>query len=665
MNIESSVRWNRRKLALATALLVVIFWIFVAAVIERFRERILKEAGEQSMAHAQLLAEYGNSTIKRADELLVSLREDWKGDWAKFAEIVRKRQANIRDLTFQVAMIDAQGLMMFSNLAVPTDRADLSDREHFKVHRDSGGVDRLFISKPLLGKVSRKWSVQFTRPMYVKGHFGGVMVLSVDPARLVNFAGKMKLGPGAITAAINDDGIMIGRFPEEVNALGKKIPDRPYTRQGAADAGTYVLPSFIDGGERIFGYYRLREYGLNFITGVSVEEVLTSFRPTRWIFQFVALLITLLVVAMYFYLDRSIAKLESTRMQLRTILDLSPDGIVSIDSANRVAFSNLAFSNMFGMDDGELIGRSFDVLREKINSRCSDGSRATLVRTTDLKQVQEDIEVVRPKRLDVRVLSKSGVADVLDVLYFHDQSKDRELERLKSQFLSTAAHELRTPMASILGFAEVLIERRMSAEEQREFLQIIFNQASLVSLIINELLDLVRIEERRGSDFKYEPIELEPFLKEVVGSFSVPLDRAPPQVVMLLGVEPFWADRSKAVRALSNVLSNAYKYSSGDETVSIRVLRREAQEGRLAMIGIEVTDQGMGMSPDELKMVGTRFWRADSSGTVPGTGLGLSIVRELLRLMKGGLDIESEIGVGTTATLWFPASATVASAAAR
>lgn len=665
MNIEPNVLWNRRALALASALLVVFFWTFVAVVNDRFRDRMLQETSERSMAQAQLLAEYGNSTIKRADELLVSLREDWKGDWAKFADIVRKRQTNIRDLTFQVAMMDAQGIMTFSNLSVPSDRTDLSDREHFKVHRDSGGVDRLFISKPLLGKVSRKWSVQFTRPIYVKGNFGGVMVLSVDPARLVNFAGKLKLGPGAITAAISDEGIMIGRFPEDLGALGKKIPDRPYMRQGEADAGTYRLPSFIDGGDRIFGYYRLREYGINFVAGVSVDEALAPFQATQRVFQFTALLMTLLVAAMYFYLSRSMGRLDSTRKQLRTILDLSPDGIVSIDGGNRVAFRNAAFSRMFGMDDAEPVGMSFDLLREKINSQCGGGNRFSLGPNKDGDLMQEDIEVVQPKRLDVRVISKAGVADVLDVFYFQDQSKERELERLKSQFLSTAAHELRTPMASILGFAEVLVERRMSAEEQREFLQIIFSQASLVSSIINELLDLVRIEERRGADFKYESIEVEPFLQEVVASFSVPLDRPPPQVVMLPGVEPVRADRSKAARALANVLSNAYKYSSGSETVSIRVLRREAQEGRLAMIGIEVTDQGMGMSPDELKMVGTRFWRADSSGTVPGTGLGLSIVRELLRLMKGGLDIESEIGVGTTATLWFPASATVASAAAR
>jgi signal transduction histidine kinase len=109
-------------------------------------------------------------------------------------------------------------------------------------------------------------------------------------------------------------------------------------------------------------------------------------------------------------------------------------------------------------------------------------------------------------------------------------------------------------------------------------------------------------------------------------------------------------------QALSNVLSNAYKYSPGGGPVRVRLVRGHATAEGPGTVGIEVQDGGIGMSAEQLARVSERFYRADASGNIPGTGLGMSIVKEITELLGGRLALASEPGQGTTVTLWLPAA---------
>jgi signal transduction histidine kinase len=110
------------------------------------------------------------------------------------------------------------------------------------------------------------------------------------------------------------------------------------------------------------------------------------------------------------------------------------------------------------------------------------------------------------------------------------------------------------------------------------------------------------------------------------------------------------ADRDKLAQAIANVLSNAYKYSPSGGDV---ILRWVEDEG-CAWAGLQISDAGIGMTPQQLSRVSERFYRADASGNIPGTGLGMSIVKEIVELLGGRLALESELGRGTTVTLWLP-----------
>jgi signal transduction histidine kinase len=244
-------------------------------------------------------------------------------------------------------------------------------------------------------------------------------------------------------------------------------------------------------------------------------------------------------------------------------------------------------------------------------------------------------------------LRQSGDAGVSQILYLRDITHESEVDRLKSEFLSTAAHELRTPMASIYGFAEVLMTQKVAAHERMEFLSIIFKQAALMSSILNELLDLARIEARRGKDFVIQACSVQSLVAEVVAGFKLPAGRNMAQLQFPKEPVSVNVDSKKAAQALLNVLSNAYKYANqGEVLVDIKSVADE--------VAICVTDHGPGLTPEQVKRIGERFYRVDTSGKVPGTGLGMSIVREIMALHRGRVDIDSTPGQGTTVSLVFP-----------
>jgi two-component system, OmpR family, sensor histidine kinase VicK len=252
---------------------------------------------------------------------------------------------------------------------------------------------------------------------------------------------------------------------------------------------------------------------------------------------------------------------------------------------------------------------------------------------------------------------------VSQVLYAVDVTQQHQLDTIKSEFLSTAAHELRTPMASIYGFTELMMKRAMKPEQQQDLLARIYRQSQLMIAILNELLDLARIESRRGQDFTLETLPLVLCVQSALTDFKVPEGREPPVTALPPDLSlKVRVDRQKFQQALLNILSNAYKYSPGGGAVEVSLVHGGAIPG--AELGIVIADHGLGLRPDELARWGERFFRADKSGNIPGTGLGVSIVKELLELMGGHLAVASQHGQGTQVTLWLPRMEVAASAPA-
>ena len=346
--------------------------------------------------------------------------------------------------------------------------------------------------------------------------------------------------------------------------------------------------------------------------------------------------------------------------QLDALFTLSPDAFVTFDRAHRVKYVNPAFTIMTGLNPADVKQLDEDAFSAKLIKLCT--SAKPFVRVATLRQEAADqnetqhslVELLPPKRSILKVgLKLSESATVSQILYFRDVSHETIVEDMKTEFLSTAAHELRTPLASVLGFAEVLLTHDLDLASQQEFLNIILTQAKHLSTILDELLDLARIEARQGKDFVLQTVELSSLVQQVVNDFKTPAGRAAP--VVTLPIRHCLLDASKTKQVILNVISNAYKYSGPDTAVTITAAPTlTLADAESPLVGIAVQDLGIGMNDAQLARVFERFYRADASGTVLGTGLGMSIVKEIMELHRGTVTIQSALGAGTRVTLLFP-----------
>lgn len=356
--------------------------------------------------------------------------------------------------------------------------------------------------------------------------------------------------------------------------------------------------------------------------------------------------------------------------QLDAIFALSADGFVSFDQHHHFKYANPAFYHLVGLEPAQLAGVDEDAFSRLLADQCKENARfvgiaalrekRSMAAATDRSRAhagETDGQIIELADASNRLLEVSlrlsKASTVSEILYIRDVTYEVEVSRIKSEFLSTAAHELRTPMSSIFGYSELLLTRKFSEQQQQNIYQVIHKQAALVSEILNELLDLQRIESRRGKDFVFARLNIDALINETVAMYKVPDGRNAPQVLLSADSGFIKADRSKMIQVINNVLSNAYKYSPGGGEVVIEAVIHDNVRSNL--IGIRIKDHGMGMTPEQLARVCERFYRADTSGSLPGTGLGMSIVKEIVELHHGYVDIKSEHGAGTTVTLWLPA----------
>lgn len=250
-------------------------------------------------------------------------------------------------------------------------------------------------------------------------------------------------------------------------------------------------------------------------------------------------------------------------------------------------------------------------------------------------------------------LKAKRMADGQVVMFGRDVTVAEELDRRRHEFLSVAAHEIRTPLASVFGYAELLSKRQLSAAKQHDVLGIIHRQAGQLVTLINELLDLSRIEARRGLDFNRQRCTIAHLIDHALSGWSVPDDPRVVKVGALPNDVSVWVDPDKTRQALVNVLSNAFKYSPQGGDIHMETVTK-SQADRL-WAGIRVRDQGLGMSVTEMARAFEKFYRAKPTGAIPGTGLGMSLVKEITELQDGHVQLVSELGQGTEITLWFPA----------
>lgn len=351
-------------------------------------------------------------------------------------------------------------------------------------------------------------------------------------------------------------------------------------------------------------------------------------------------------------------EIELRNARFDAVLSLSPDGFVLFDADDRLVFVNPALCAMTGATQHDLLG----LAREEFEALLRSLARPDSLAATDAPHAPPTartphetrrMTLVRPRHcvLDCTERTHAGARGET-VLCFRDVTRESEIDRMKSEFLTTAAHELRTPLASVFGYAELLISREVDPPKRQRMLQTIHSQAKLLSTMIDDLLDLAKIEARRERELKVYPVPVGLLVDGAIEALAALEGPRPIEVEVASREIEVAVDPDRSRQAITHVLSNACRFSAPNSP--IRMLVRAGTDPDAGHVIVTVVDRGIGMTPEQRARAFERFYRADPSGHSPGTGLGLSITKEIVEMQGGRIALRSAPGLGTEVDLLFP-----------
>jgi two-component system phosphate regulon sensor histidine kinase PhoR len=353
-------------------------------------------------------------------------------------------------------------------------------------------------------------------------------------------------------------------------------------------------------------------------------------------------------------LSARIAQLEADRQQLRAILSGMVEGVVALDSEQRILFANDRAGQLLEITGQAVVGRPlWEVVRQR-------SLIDVIRRALDSPEAQrEEIKWTgaAARSLTVHAARLSGVPPHHvggAVLVLHDTTELRRLERLRQEFVANVSHELKTPLSVIKVCVETLQDGAAEDPRHRDhFLGQIARQSDRLHMLILDLLSLARIES--GDElFDFQVVPVSPLAEGLVERFR-PRALARQQVLEVSGQPAdaaVWADEEAVEQMLENLLDNALKYTPEHGRVHV------GWHVQAAQVCIEVSDTGIGIPEADLARIFERFYRVDKarSREMGGTGLGLSIVKHLAQAMNGSVRATSRVGQGSTFQVCLPAA---------
>jgi two-component system NtrC family sensor kinase len=331
---------------------------------------------------------------------------------------------------------------------------------------------------------------------------------------------------------------------------------------------------------------------------------------------------------------------ETERSKLQAIIANIQDGVIVLDEERHVLLINNTVRDIFNLDHQEINGK---LLEEVIHNADLD---ALIIRSSHepLKYHEVNFDDGRVFNAQYTPIPHIGAAITLqDISYL------KELDRLKSDFIHTVSHDLRSPLTAVLGYTE-LIERTGSLNEnQQEFLRRLQGSIQHITALINDLLDLGRLES--GFDTRREMVQIEDILKYSLDMYDPQVKKKNINLTINTGVEiqPLRANPIRIRQMIDNLLGNAIKYTPAEGRVSVYLFMQDEQ------VIFRVEDTGPGIPPEEHSRIFEKFFRATNApDSVEGSGLGLAIVKSIVDSHQGRVWVDSTLGKGSSFTVILP-----------
>jgi signal transduction histidine kinase/ActR/RegA family two-component response regulator len=696
----------RKIVLLVVVLLLAVGGLYFWQVSEaeaRLRNETSKQAELRAKQLAASVAEQTATLLHYIDFAAQELAEDYVATPADFSSKAQQVTQRFPDKALmQIAVTDAQGELRYSSLGC-TSPVNLSDREHFKAHLNTE-QNQLFISKPLLGRVSKQWSIQFSRPIRKDGAFAGVIILSISPSHFYKTLATLTLATDDVLTLVHQNGAYLARTIDHEKSLGMQTPaERPFLQPNAGTTGSFRIAARFDGVMRLNQWQRIADFPIVVILGISEStllqpinrEIEASRQRTRIGLSILALFgASLIFLLLRLDLQQRQAKdaektIHAAHQLLTEAVNSIASGFTIFDQSDRLLVCNEAYLSFYETSRDLLVpgARFEDVIRKgalrgqykdaignleawvsdrvashqaahgaHIEQLLDDGRWLLIIeyKTPSCYIVGNRIDITARKQSEVELEAHRNHLESLVKERTHALSLAKEAAEVanhaKSTFLANMSHELRTPMNAVIGLTHIL-QRSSKDPEQLDKLDKIQHSASHLLQLLNDVLDLSKIDAQQMQ------LEAVPFSITQISAKLDSLVGAKAQhkgLQFIIESDPelhhdeFMGDALRLQQILLNIVDNAIKFTeNGTIKLKIQATENTPDSTRL---DFSVSDTGIGMDSSALNRIFSPFEQADTSTTrkYGGTGLGLNICQHLVGMMGSQIEVNSTPGLGST-----------------
>lgn len=338
---------------------------------------------------------------------------------------------------------------------------------------------------------------------------------------------------------------------------------------------------------------------------------------------------------------KHLSTLEDEQNKLKTVLDNISQGIVAVDKEGKTVFANPAVYSLFGAHNYR-VGSPLLFLIEDIGLYEKISANAKADADFEYKLSEKELSVA------VRHIKADEENSVASIIILTDITKEKNIAKEKSDFFANASHELKTPITVLLGLTELMLAKSTPEDAHRAQLERIHHESLRLSGLISDMLELSGLERKNRDEVIKNEVYLCAVAKEVLSELSPKLSEKN-LTYTVSGSGSVKADPKQMYELVENIVSNAVNYNKENGKITVTVTESENS------VTLETVDTGIGIAKEHLPRLCERFYRVDKSHSkkTGGTGLGLAIVKHICILNGATLNIESELGIGTTVTVKF------------
>ncbi len=655
-------------------LLLTLVWGAVYARLQEDRGFEIKAAERQADNLARALEEHTVRTIREADQVLLFIIDGFtehggRIDLRRFAE----DGPLISRIYNQFGIIDERGMLAASSH--PFKPVSLADRAHFQVH---AGADtgQLFISKPVVGRVSGKPSIQLSRRINKPDlSFGGVAVVSMDPSYFTTFYDQVNLGKDSVIWITGTDGV--------VRAMSSTADSPGARRTGATPDPNVTRPT--PEADSIVRTRALRDYPLVVSVGISQDEALAGYRHRRQNYLLAGTLASITIAAFTLFLflavrrqrrtacalamsNSELARTSESNARMAAIVESSEDAIVSRDLDYQVLTWNAGAERLFGWKADEIIGLSSDVLvpedsRNEMWGNAADLEQRSVVSARDTVRMNRNGQRIQVSVMSSPIRNRSGEIRGVSLVYrdITDRKRtEQALQELTAQleqkvaartvslqavneqlqsFAYSVSHDLRGPLCTIDGLAQMLDDGSIElGAEGRQIVAHILQSTNQLFAMIESVLQLSRLGE---IEIAVEPHDMDALMREVSRDVRVQYPHVS-LVANTLGT--VHGDLALLRQVWANLVGNAAKFSSRQENPKVVIERVDGVKN----VVFCVKDNGIGFDMHRADKLFGLFQRMHNQKEFPGSGVGLAIVRRIVERHGGRVWAEAIAGRGAS-----------------